>query len=75
MVEKTYADTIGFQSNEILGQGTLVPGTDLDMDHTAAVLYVCGKCGKDNKLDGEAVIKCISCGGRIFYKKRERKLI
>jgi DNA-directed RNA polymerases I, II, and III subunit RPABC4 len=53
----------------------MIPGADADMDHTAAVIYVCGKCGKDNKLDGEAVIKCISCGGRIFYKKRERKLI
>ena len=32
-------------------------------------------CGKDNKLDKDSVIRCIYCGHRIFYKKRERKLL
>lgn len=32
-------------------------------------------CGKDNKLDKDSVIRCIHCGHRIFYKKRERKLL
>jgi DNA-directed RNA polymerases I, II, and III subunit RPABC4 len=39
------------------------------------VHYVCGSCGKDNTLDKEAVIRCYNCGHRIFYKKRERKLL
>lgn len=39
------------------------------------VHYVCGSCGKDNVLDENAVIRCSSCGHRIFYKKRERKLL
>lgn len=32
-------------------------------------------CGKDNKLDKDSVIRCNHCGHRIFYKKRERKLL
>ncbi len=32
-------------------------------------------CGKENKLDKDSVIRCIHCGHRIFYKKRERKMI
>lgn len=39
------------------------------------VHYVCGSCGKDNKLDENSVIRCHNCGHRIFYKKRERKLL
>jgi DNA-directed RNA polymerase I, II, and III subunit RPABC4 len=39
------------------------------------VHYVCGSCGKDNTLDDQTVIRCHSCGHRIFYKKRERKLL
>jgi DNA-directed RNA polymerase I, II, and III subunit RPABC4 len=39
------------------------------------VHYVCGSCGKDNTLDENAVIRCYNCGHRIFYKKRERKLL
>jgi len=32
-------------------------------------------CGKDNKLDKDSPIRCSHCGHRIFYKKRERKLL
>ena len=32
-------------------------------------------CGKDNTLDKETVVRCTYCGHRIFYKKRERKLL
>ena len=32
-------------------------------------------CGKENTLDQKSVIRCIVCGHRIFYKKRERKLL
>lgn len=39
------------------------------------VTYVCGSCGKNNKLDQGSVIKCSFCGHRILYKKRERKLL
>lgn len=40
-----------------------------------SVLILCLGCGKDNKLDKDSVIRCIHCGHRIFYKKRERKLL
>ena len=32
-------------------------------------------CGKENKLDRDSVIRCIYCSHRIFYKKREKKII
>ena len=32
-------------------------------------------CGKDNTLDKDAVVICMFCRHRIFYKKRERKLL
>ena len=35
----------------------------------------CLDCGKENTLDQKSVIRCIVCGHRIFYKKRERKLL
>jgi DNA-directed RNA polymerase subunit RPC12/RpoP len=76
MVDPQY-DQVGFTANDsnlMPGVSSVVPG-EIDGDHLVAVVYVCGKCGKDNKLDSEAVVKCLTCGGRIFYKKRERKLI
>jgi DNA-directed RNA polymerase subunit RPC12/RpoP len=58
-----------------IGQGAGMGGQQ-DYEERPAVLYVCGKCGKDHKLDHDTnVIKCPFCAGRIFYKKRERKLI
>ena len=39
------------------------------------VHYVCGSCGKDNTFEKESVIKCYNCAHRIFYKKRDRKLL
>lgn len=41
----------------------------------AVTWYICGGCGKDAKLDKDAGIRCQHCGHRIFYKKRERKLL
>lgn len=37
--------------------------------------YICGSCGKDVKVDKDSGIKCMFCGHRIFYKKRDRKLL
>jgi DNA-directed RNA polymerase I, II, and III subunit RPABC4 len=39
------------------------------------VHYICGSCGKDNTFDENSVIRCCFCQYRIFYKKRERKLL
>jgi len=49
---------------------------DLEMrDQVPRTTYVCGGCGKDVKLDKDAGIRCMHCGHRIFYKKRDRKLL
>ncbi len=32
-------------------------------------------CGKDNTPDKDQMIRCIYCGYRIFYKKRDRALL
>ena len=37
-------------------------------------LYFVG-CGKENKLDRDSVIRCMFCSHRIFYKKREKKIL
>ena len=42
---------------------------------TFRFLYPFLDCGKENTLDQKSVIRCIVCGHRIFYKKRERKLL
>lgn len=39
------------------------------------VQYVCGNCGKESTLDNNAHVRCFHCNHRIFYKKRERKLL
>ena len=53
------------------------------------VQYVCGgkylsshwqddgglDCGKESALDNNAHVRCFHCNHRIFYKKRERKLL
>jgi len=48
---------------------------EIEETSRAKVHYVCGSCGKDNALDENSVIRCFNCGHRIFYKKRERKLL
>ena len=60
---------------------------DGEENQMVKVQYVCGgkldfrflypflDCGKENTLDQKSVIRCIVCGHRIFYKKRERKLL
>jgi DNA-directed RNA polymerase I, II, and III subunit RPABC4 len=56
----------------------MVTGTGMETNDEFGrpkVHYVCGSCGKDNTLDENAVIRCYNCGHRIFYKKRERKLL
>ena len=40
-----------------------------------STVYICGSCGKDVKVDKDSGIKCLHCGHRIFYKKRDRKLL
>ncbi len=37
--------------------------------------YICGNCGKNAKIDKDSGIRCQHCGYRIFYKKRERKML
>lgn len=44
-------------------------------DTVVRTTYVCGGCGKDVRLDRDGNIKCNDCGHRIFYKKRDRKLL
>lgn len=46
-----------------------------DRDEPAVVTYTCGGCGKDVKIDKDSGIRCYHCSHRIFYKKRERKLL
>jgi len=48
---------------------------DTTMLEPAQVVYTCGGCGKDVKIDKETGIRCSHCSHRIFYKKRERKCI
>ena len=59
----------------MMGAGQFDAQNQQDEHGRAKVHYVCGSCGKDNVLDENAVIRCSSCGHRIFYKKRERKLL
>jgi DNA-directed RNA polymerase I, II, and III subunit RPABC4 len=42
-------------------------------DQAPKTTYICGNCGKDAKFDKDTGIRCVHCGHRIFYKKRERK--
>ena len=44
--------------------------TSQSFAHQRPVTYICGWCGKDNELVGTDSIMCMSCGHRIFYKKR-----
>lgn len=44
-------------------------------DQIPRTAYICGGCGKDVKLDKDSNIRCMYCGHRIFYKKRDRKLL
>ncbi|KAK6590576.1 hypothetical protein RS030_152384 [Cryptosporidium xiaoi] len=47
-------------------------GRDVD----EPVLYICGECGVDVSLLAHgAAVRCRTCGCRILYKKRTRKMI
>ena len=59
-------------NDTMAGQGF---GAEQDEHTNRKVHYICGSCGKDNAFDGEQCVKCHTCGHRIFYKKRERKLL
>lgn len=77
------------RDNSMMDDSNLHEINDEDMEsrEKPKVTYICGGknsirsktfsigCGKDNRLDKDSVIRCIHCGHRIFYKKRERKLI
>ncbi|PFH32669.1 DNA-directed RNA polymerase II RPABC4 [Besnoitia besnoiti] len=39
------------------------------------VTYICGECGCDVMLQPNAAVRCRSCGSRILYKKRSRKMM
>lgn len=45
------------------------------IDNGPKTTYICGNCGKDVYLDKLTGIVCQHCGHRIFYKKRDRKLL
>lgn len=45
------------------------------LEQGPSTVYICGSCGKDVKVDKDSGIKCLHCGHRIFYKKRDRKLL
>ena len=59
--------------------GQMHIGDDLEIENPAdqvpKTTYICGSCGKDVKVDRDSGIKCLFCGHRIFYKKRDRKLL
>jgi len=44
-------------------------------DTSAAVTYICGKCGNDVELKSTDPLICKECQGRIFYKKRTRRAV
>jgi DNA-directed RNA polymerase subunit RPC12/RpoP len=57
---------------------------DIEGRDKPKVSYICGGniaelkiigCGKENKFDKDSVIRCMFCSHRIFYKKREKKII
>ncbi|TNV81032.1 hypothetical protein FGO68_gene14496 [Halteria grandinella] len=54
-----------------------VLGDDLEQTgrELPKVSYICGGCGREQKLDKDAVIRCMHCSHRIFYKRREKKLL
>jgi len=40
-----------------------------------AVIYLCGACGQKNGIKASDPIRCRSCGYRILYKVRTKKMI
>ena len=53
-----------------------------DFSNNVAVVYICGSnyyyylgCGNDIELKPKDNIVCKECNGRIFYKKRTKKMV
>jgi DNA-directed RNA polymerase subunit RPC12/RpoP len=73
------------------GNLSMSGGLEEDLDgarrEMAKIAYICGGncsaknetwfigCGREQKLDRESLVRCMHCSHRIFYKKRERKLL
>lgn len=41
----------------------------------ASVVYICGDCGSENTLKPSDIIQCRTCGYRILYKKRTKRVV
>jgi DNA-directed RNA polymerase I, II, and III subunit RPABC4 len=41
----------------------------------STMVYICGQCGIDNDVRPKDPIRCSSCGYRIMYKKRSKKVV
>jgi DNA-directed RNA polymerase I, II, and III subunit RPABC4 len=60
-----------------------IPNTNAIPDYSqTATVYICGSkynlilaCGNENELRPKDNIICRECNGRIFYKKRTRKIV
>ncbi|KAG5176048.1 DNA-directed RNA polymerases I, II, and III 7.0 kDa polypeptide [Tribonema minus] len=42
---------------------------------SGGVSYICGDCGTTNEIKAKDPIQCRSCGYRIMYKMRTKRLI
>jgi DNA-directed RNA polymerase subunit RPC12/RpoP len=78
--------TFGYRNSDSmdLGYGHAIGDEDLEGREKPKVAYICGGninliiwigCGKENKFDRDSVIRCMHCSHRIFYKKREKKIL
>ncbi|KAJ1610697.1 putative transcription activator [Cryptosporidium canis] len=51
-------------------------GVNVNKGVNEPVMYICGECGVDvSLLTHGAAVRCRTCGCRILYKKRTRKMI
>ncbi|ORY87732.1 DNA directed RNA polymerase [Protomyces lactucae-debilis] len=39
------------------------------------VNYICADCGQKNNIQMREVIRCRSCGHRVMYKERTKKMV
>ncbi|XP_077207924.1 DNA-directed RNA polymerases I, II, and III subunit RPABC4 [Paroedura picta] len=39
------------------------------------MIYICGKCYKENEISAKEPIRCKECGWIIMYKKRTKRLV
>lgn len=42
-------------------------------DLAAQVLYNCGDCNTEQRLERASMMRCRECGGRMFYKQRTKR--